>query len=499
MPAPSPSAELTTFGLMQVGESMIGVNIENLTEVYPLGELAPLMVSHPAFLGAMRLRGRLIPVFDPRVMCGLPAAEEPRGIAAILTHAERLVGLAVNEITGLAKTDATALQRLETGEADSGGLFFGGFYYKDRVVNVIDPVALFAIPGLPSAERFRRQEDTHHAAGRKAYLTFRAGGATFAAPAVDVHGTLPRQPVDRDALAGGPCLGSVRVNGVRIPVLDAPAVLGLGATRERENPEIVVIGFEGEQLLGLAVDVICRIAGFAQDSLRPAPALLGGGQAALGALVTEEDGQQTYIVRVDHLRQDKDLQSMAALSGKVDESDGRKAPAHNRADNAIAPISDETGENADAIFRERRRYVVFRAGGRFAVPIENIIRILEPPKGVTPFRNAGQGVVGLFSVDGQPVTLVCLSQYLFIGGRSGSERQRVLLAGNPGRQIGILVDSVDGIETSTWRAANTDPSPFLEQMVKLGRGGARVVLPCLDVDALSERIAGGNHAVSDFA
>ncbi|ARE42197.1 hypothetical protein RGUI_4056 [Rhodovulum sp. P5] len=102
---------------MEVGESTLGVNIANLTEVQPIDGLSPLMVSHPAFLGAMRLRGRLIPVFDPRVLCGFPRTDTPPAIAAIMAHEERLVALAVDEITGLAKADEAALQRLESGGA----------------------------------------------------------------------------------------------------------------------------------------------------------------------------------------------------------------------------------------------------------------------------------------------------------------------------------------------------------------------------------------------
>ncbi|ARE42198.1 Chemotaxis signal transduction protein [Rhodovulum sp. P5] len=369
------------------------------------------------------------------------------------------------------------------------------------MINVIDPLALFSLPDLPTAERFRRKETGYKVSGRKAYLTFQAGGARFAAPAIDVHGTLPRQHVDRDALAGGLCLGSVRVNGVRIPVIDAPGLLGLGTARERANPEIVVISFEGEHLLGLAVDVICRIATFGEQQLTTVPALLGGGKSALGLMVTEDDGTQTYVIRVEYLREDPDLKSIAGLSGPVTETDGRPAKKGDAAArNDTAKQAHDDGRPAsNTIIHERKRYVVFEACSTFAIPIEKIIRILEPPKKITPFPDTGGGILGLFSVDGQPTTLVCLCRYLHLGAPAETDKRRVLLAGDEDRQIGILVNSVDGIETSTWRAENTEPSAFLEQMVKLGRPEAQVVLPRLDVDALSARIARGNRAMSVFA
>ncbi|RAP41217.1 hypothetical protein BYZ73_11095 [Rhodovulum viride] len=514
-----------TYALMEVGGGVIGIDIAHLSEVYPIDALSPLLVAHPALMGAIRLRGHIIPLVDPRAVSGIgPVGGQP-GIAAILTQGDRVVALAVNAITGLARLRGGDVQRLASGDANAP-FFVGGFFHGGKLVNVVDPAAIFSLAGLPTATRFRRDERDRDATGEgRAYLTFRAGGATFAAPAVEVHRTLPRQEVERNALTGGDCLGSVTVNGLRIPVLDAPGILGLGAARERPNPEIVVFGFSGDRLIGLAVDVISNIATFRQKDLQAAPALLGSGAGSVAAVAVASDGAQTYVVRVERLREMKGLQAIAEMSAPVapqavrtassaagpaagTEPSDQSAPPEGEAETATvdatgiaAEILPETDAppSPDALVRDRRRYLIFQAGTAHAAPIESVARIIEPPAAITPIAHPFPGVLGFFSVDGATTTLVCLSRFLGAGAPRKGQHQRVLLVGSGDRRIGFLVPSVEGIEAATWRALNTAAAPFREQMVSLGRGTDLRVLPCLDICRLAADIAERFHDHNVYA
>lgn len=474
MTDPGDGAAEVTFALMEIGERIIGVDIASLTEAHPIEMLTPLLIEHPALLGAFRLRGHIIPLLDLTVLCGLGRDGRPPKIAAILGQGERMMALAVQSITGLARRPRAAVQRLG-GEAGTA-IFVGGFYDGARLINVIDPAAVFRQSGLPTAERFRREDSRLGSIGSgNAYLTFRAGGASFAAPAVEVHRTLPRQPVERNALTAGACLGSVTVGGTRIPVLDGPSVLGLGQARERADPEIVVIGYPDGRLFGLAVDVICQIASFAPSELRPPPALLGGGCATIEAVVSREPGHLTYVLRVPHLRGMEKLSSIARLSETARET---------------GPTSGMLqGAAVVALQQERRRYLIFRAGGRYAVPIEAIVRIVEPPASVTPMNHWTPGLLGLFSVNGTTTTLVCLARHFYADPGADRDRQRVLLVRSGDEQVGFLVTSVDSIETSVWSAENVDAARHRSRMIQTGQGDARQLLPCLEIESMAQEIS----------
>ncbi|TDX25551.1 chemotaxis protein CheW [Rhodovulum visakhapatnamense] len=524
VPDSAPDRE-ATYALMEVGGGVIGIDIAHLSEVYPIDALSPLLVAHPALMGAIRLRGHIIPLVDPRAVSGIGPVGDAPGIAAILARGDRVVALAVNAVSGLARLRRDDVQGLASGDT-AAPFFVGGFFHGGKLVNVVDPAAIFALGGLPTATRFRRDEGDRGATGEgRAYLTFRAGGATFAAPAVEVHRTLPRQDIERNALTGGDCLGSVTVNGLRIPVLDAPGILGLGAARERPNPEIVVFSFSGDRLIGLAVDVISNIATLRQKDLHAAPALLGGGAGSIGAVAVASDGAQTYVIRVERLREMKGLQAIAEMSAPVAPQATRPGPPASGSAADTAPSDqhdtlepapdtgplDETGIAAetapetdvlpspDALFRDRRRYLIFQAGTAHAAPIESIARIIEPPATITPIAHPFPGVLGFFPVDGATTTLVCLSRFLGAGAPRKGQHQRVLLVGSGDRRIGFLVPSVEGIEAATWRALNTAAAPFREQMVSLGRGADLRVLPCLDICRLAVDIAERFHDHNVYA
>ncbi|ANB35929.1 hypothetical protein A6024_18555 [Rhodovulum sulfidophilum] len=516
-----------TYALMEVDGGVIGIDIEHLSEVAPIDALSPLLVAHPALMGAIRLRGHIIPVVDPRSVSGIAPTGAPPGIAAILNQGDRVLALAVNTISGLARLPDTAVQPLAAGGAETP-FFVGGFFHDGQLVNAVDPAALFALGGLPVAARFRRDERPRNGSGGegRAYLTFRAGGATFAAPAVEVYRTLPRQTVERNALTGGDCLGSVTVNGLRVPVLDATGLLGLGGTRERPDPEIVVFGFGDDRLIGLAVDVISRIATFRTDDMQPPPALLGSGAGAIASLAIAEDGAQTYVIGVERLREMKGLQAIAEMSAPVSPKPAAHTSAPARPAAAAmparpsgigaepvtdtipasapgAPSDPDAGEaptlSPDSLIRDRRRYLTFQAGIAHAAPIEAVIRIIEPPSAITPMMHPVPGVLGFFSVGGRATTLVCLSRFLGEAPPRKGQPRRILLVGPVERRIGFQVSSVDGIEPANWRALNTAPAPFREEMVSLGRGTAPRLLPCLDICRLAADIAERFHDHNIYA
>ncbi|WP_234210023.1 chemotaxis protein CheW [Rhodovulum sulfidophilum] len=108
-----------TYALMEVDGGVIGIDIEHLSEVAPIDALSPLLVAHPALMGAIRLRGHIIPVVDPRGVSGIAPTGAPPGIAAILNQGDRVLALAVNTISGLARLPDTAVQPLAAGGAET--------------------------------------------------------------------------------------------------------------------------------------------------------------------------------------------------------------------------------------------------------------------------------------------------------------------------------------------------------------------------------------------
>ena len=269
--------------------------------------------------------------------------------------------------------------------------------------------------------------------------------------------------------------------------MDANAVLGLGhRNHERRVAEIVVARFPEGHVLGLAVDVISRIQSVRTSDLRPAAPLLDRSAPLVSATVTEDSGRQIFILDHARLTADATLLAMAELSDPARTGTDPAPPDQAQRQPDGIPPDEE-------VVRERARHLTFEAGGTFASPITQIVRILEPPGSVTPVESA-RGVDGFFTVDGQITPLVCLARAL---GRSpGADvaeqdrRERILLVGDKGAQVGFRVGRVTGIEASNWRTTPPAGEDVAGGLVNLSTASGPRVLPRIDLDALICRLGG---------
>ncbi|ETX15947.1 hypothetical protein OCH239_11890 [Roseivivax halodurans JCM 10272] len=473
-----PSEGEVSFGLLDIGSSRVGVDLRFLTEVCMIDRLAPLMTAAPEVLGVIDLRGTIVPILDPNRLCGLDPSPKPPTIAALLESDGRTIGLGIDRVVGLTEPAAGGVQRLFRDQGD-GAFVTGGFFRDGRLVSCIDPAPLFGRVDLPAAASSLRTKRQGIATDTQAYLTFRAGGATFGLEALKISGTVPRQRIPRDSLTTDICLGSIRQHGRRIPVMQASAILGLGRGAAPEAPEVVVVRFPDERLLGLAVDVICRIALIRSADLQsPGPAFEGSG-APLRSVLVEEGGAQTFVLDHDALAASRDLAAMAALSDPTANADAGPGGRGT---------GDDKGKRAD-IIRDDARYMVFTARSRLATPIRQLVQILEPPRDVTPLSGPA-GLMGLFADGGRLVPLVCLARRLGFSAAGEADQRRVLLVGPPDRRVGFVVDRVDGIEASEWRADDKTGLMVEEGLVKLRNEPN--VLPRIDLEHLAHATTVGS-------
>ncbi|MFT4783438.1 MAG: purine-binding chemotaxis protein CheW [Paracoccaceae bacterium] len=465
------------YGAMRVGDALLGVAIEHLAEVCPVGPLSPLMIRRTGLLGSLDLRGTLVPIMDPAVLCGIGQASTPPHFAAILKFEGRLLGIGIDAIFGLSQVSKNAVQPLDTSPNSlAQSVVEGGFLQGKDIITVIDVPKIFNSAATPSVTARDANAQDAHNDPRQPMLTFDVGEATFSVAAIEVHGTVPRQVIDRNSLTSGFCLGTITHHGRRIPVMATTSVLGLGHRTHHECAEIVVLRFPDDHLLGFAVDAIRKIISIDPAQLKKAPAALSGRSNLLSHVLIGTDADQIFNISIDALRLEPMCRELAEMSSKTEEI---------QATSSIPP-DQLTGGNT---VHERVRYLVYDAGGLVATPVTQVIRIVEPPKTVVPAPGAGHGIQGLFAQDGFTVPLVNLSQVLG-GAQSPEGHQRVLLVGTSEDQVGFDVSSVHSIETSAWRFSGKGINDDHEAVVMLGLGAEQRALPIVDLEQLSATTLG---------
>lgn len=99
--------------LLGVGGHWFGVAIGAIREIIVPRPYTPLPGSEPYVLGLINLRGRIVTVVDLGVRLGLRAASAaPDHSIVVLEHGGRLVGMAVEEVSRIVRSD---LENLEMG------------------------------------------------------------------------------------------------------------------------------------------------------------------------------------------------------------------------------------------------------------------------------------------------------------------------------------------------------------------------------------------------
>ncbi len=450
------------FGIIAIGDALLGIPIEHLSEVFHVEKEEHLPQEQALLRGGIALRGQLVPVLDLQQIGRLRHTEGETHFGVILQYDQRLLAAFVDQVVGIATVPKDNIQNIAQCDHQEKSLFHDVFAYQGRFVSLLDVAAIFSLPDIFTVAR-RNNATEQSQRVRNPMLTFAAGGALYAVPAVEVYAAIHKQTVEKTALAIGPCLGEITYHGRRIPVLCPVQILGLGTPNLTYMTEVVALRFPDDLVLGFAVDAIHEIGTFAEGVETPLP-IWQADRNFISNIIIKEDGSQIYTIDLGKLHAATDLQDIATLSktDAVSPDEDRATDAQNLTSNIVAT---------------KERYLVVDAAERLAIPLSQVNCIDEPPQTLTAANIKTPGFLGYFSRANESIALFDLCEYMG-GAAVAHHRAKILLTGKPGYQVGYIVDRVVSIEMSQWREKpSPDPETRSKPLVQLGSGANAVVLP----------------------
>ena len=474
MSSGAPQARTQRLASFEIGDLRFGIAVEHLAEVCMVKEIMPMISPRPEIVGAIDLRGSLVPLLDPRQLCRLSPSTEPPRLAIVIENEERWMALGIDRTSAFLEVEQGEIQPFYGPDFHCDIPVRSGVLENSTAVNVLEPAMIFSQQGLPSsaASRIRIARDELDGTG-VVYLCFSAGGAHMAIEAISVFATMPRQPIRETSVAYGDCMGEITYLQRRIPVVNAARVLGLGDALRETLPEIVVIRYPDDRLLGLAVDVIreIRLIGTSDQSALP-ELMERTGSPFDGVLHDADTDTQVFLLEKDAICGRGDLVQIASLSDQ-------SAETVQHEDEAVEASGDGT------VLRARKRCLLFRAGTLLASEITQVASIIEPPEVITPVSEGSGAVLGFFSHTGRSIALVSLHRLIGANTADGRSAARVLVVESEAGQVGLLVDEVSAIEVSDYLAPSDIETPFTDQVVSLKSG----VVPYLDLKSIAGRAA----------
>jgi purine-binding chemotaxis protein CheW len=471
--APASDSPERAFGLFRIGRAMVAIPVEAVREATPARPLSALPGGAPGLLGALTLRGDVIPVLDLRERLQLPHDDAAQAIIVVVRiSGGRLLGFSADEVCGIARTRASEMTTLHVRDAGAEDETPHAFVAGERAVVALDVERIAAAPGTPLGQERAASSARAARAQAGSWLLFRAGDARFAVDSLQVEAALPRTTIERNALSSDYCLGVARLRDREVAVLCPQGALGVGPVCAPAAAEIVVVRLGGGALIGFAIDAVETIRRFEAADNLPLPALGGMRDGFFSGLLGPEQGEPALAIDPEALRRDP------LIAGLAEVGQSRRA-----AEDAGRPAAE-----GDAIATERRQHLVFSAGGLFAAPIAEVREIAPMPQALARPPSHAPALLGLWRRRGRATALF---DFAALEGRYLSEPPAHVLIVEPpdSAPVGFAIAGLVSIERAEWRSrAGAPGGAGSEPMVLLRSAGRRQTVARVDLLEMAARL-----------
>ncbi len=475
------------LGLLRTADLELALPLSVLREVVPCPRvLDPLPVETPGLLGALTLRGTVVPVLDAAHLLGRDHPRADRQVVVVLVAHGRLLGLLADEVRGLASVEPSQTTQVACDGADL--LFSATFQHPEQghVVSVVDPEVVLRLPGVPVVQEVAGLAETSGLAGAvragrpatRSLTVVRCGEQLLAIGVEHVHSTIPAPVLVPSVVDGPTCLGMTGVAGADVPVADVLALLGLGALAGSAMSCGLVLDLpDGQVVLGVTEmvglhDVAEERVVDLPPSASPAPELLHQ--------VADVDGVGACLL-VDGERL-RSCPAVTALSRVTTVSDDAVVLGSTAVSGTAGPP-----------------HLAYLAGTDLATPLSQVVEVLGFPDDLV--RSSGRpAVLGVVLHRGVAVPVLCLASVLDRQVPEYGRASRLLLVHVDGAPVAWAVAGLHAILPLVWHdpdgtGSRTErPGGVLSTCALVQLDTMPGLLPVLDLELLARSTLGSGSA-----
>lgn len=415
------SSRTGAYGVVEIGGLLHAVPLENIREVTPRpSALLPFPSPRSDVIGAMQVRGSIVPVLDTVQLLGLRTTSSAEQIL-ILRLGGGVVGLTVDRVHGVRTIEESQITTFAmSGTAtDTPAVISAGFTHREERGVIIAPAALALQQSIPLAED-RSEARLTASVGHPAIL-FGAGAIRLGIDARAVVAMVPHSAVEPGPVASPLWLGFVRHVGKRIPLVDTLSLLGLGRYPRDAHAASVILRLNDGGRVALRIDAVEDMVKLDDAAMGPVGAV-GDMSSALFRGLYSGNGE-SLIVDASALQADPRLIDL----GKLEASE--------------ASAETQGGDGT------RKPFLKFVLSGRvFATPLEQVEEIIQAPATLMRAQESGGPGLGLISYRGGAVPLLDIRSRLGLTASGQGESGFAVLISGAGAMTAILVDRLDSVE-----------------------------------------------------
>lgn len=429
------NANTQMFACFKLGANELAIAVSSLQEVVNFPDKITSVPLAPAFmLGLFNLRGTVTPIVDMSCLLSVPSEKSALAKVAIVNVDKVHVGLlfdATSEIIHVPIDDIAHIENPSDGQKTvirSVIKLDGG----DRLIEVIDPQALLKVENIPHILEQARNKVTEIArktSKRAQCITIRAGSLEFGLHIAAIREIIKIPEIKRTVLTLDSCLGMVNLRGMIVPLMDLRQFLQItdGEPADKESQRIVVLKMQ-DLHLGFLVDSVESIVTFFEEDILPIPMFAQEKIEMMQGLLSHP--QRGNVILLDESKILSTDEILAISKGHQALYADKKA------------LSETQKKSA-----ERGTYLSFKLDFPLTTKlgeIEEIAKITEElmrPPGYPAY------VMGMMNMRGQVVTVIDLRAMYGMPGAADLENGRLLIIKGAESKFGLLVDSVESIDT----------------------------------------------------
>ena len=477
------------FGIMRLGRALVALPAAAIREVVPCpAQLSTLATPSDCLRGAIELRAEAIPVVDVARYCGQEPCGEGNPLVVILWHEEQLVGLMADGVSDIATIRPQDLRPLRHASMGGNLLVTGTFMLAGQLVNVIDPSAILALPGVPHVGA--ANHDNSALAGRivRPNVVFRSGGICLSVPAHEVDATVPESPIIASPLMVGDCEGILHYHGLEVPLIDTVSAFGIGHPPPRpRRAAAIILRFPDDGLLALRIDEVVDIARQDEnDILSMPPGLISRGDLYRGIYVNKAN-ERVLVLDAEACRAEPDFLQLASLTKPIGAA-LKSATA--------AKLATTEGPAQSAEDDAPQHYLLANCGLQFATLVDAVSEVIGLPEAAHHANPGGDGFLCAINHRNRVVPIYSLARLMWAEPSRDTTRAAVLLVRMGQVTVGFAVNELHSIRRASLFSRGKGAHGIPRTMealdtILLQEGDRRPCVPVIDLTAIARTLGGG--------
>ncbi len=426
------------FASFKLGTTELAIAVSSLQEVVNFPEkVTKVPLAPPYLMGLFNLRGTVTPIVEMAKLLDLPSEKNALPKVAIVNIANVQIGLlfdTTSEILHVHHEDISLVEAPPAGQKaviKSVLKLNGG----DRLIEVIDPDLLLKVENIPHIlEQTRNKvgELARKTSNRAQCITIRSGSLEFGVHIGAIREIIRIPEIQKSVLAVDYCIGMVNLRGMIVPILDLRLFLKIadaeGGVIDKESQRIVVLRLN-EMHIGFLVDSVDSIVTFFDEDILPIPMFAQDKIEMMQGLLSHAQRGNVIL-----LNESKILSNAEVL----EISRGHQSLYGNNADAATEARKKSA---------ERGTYLSFKLEYLLSTKLGEIEEIAKVTDELLRPPGYPAHVVGMMKMRGEVVTVIDLRAMYGMPGATDLTNARLLVVKGSGSKFGLLVDSVESIDT----------------------------------------------------